>query len=342
MNVLGVYFSIFLYFFVLLNTITALDANNTTIWKKELDNFSHSYYESVESLIVNYELNMPNRLRPKELKKVAIKINSRRGVGLSTPINLIKAVISSLENRGFDRGSILIVDYSNSDLRSLVNIDKNENNEFFYEGCPLVALDTGKYFERDWYYESSLPKLNENKLHYNNLDLIYNSTKNEKLEVRKSYLPIPLLFDVDFWINLAVCIDHPILGIEACLLNASLWNVSNHKRFLVNESIASLAAAEILAIPELRNKMELHFISLEAYQFIGGPNYNSMFCKSLPELYMSTDPVALDLILLNILNDAREENGFNLISSPNKLIDYSAKIGIGVNQIRNIEIKEVE
>mgnify|MGYP004105079477 CR=1 FL=1 len=54
MNVLGVYFSIFLYFFVLLNTITALDANNTTIWKKELDNFSYSYYESVESLIVNY------------------------------------------------------------------------------------------------------------------------------------------------------------------------------------------------------------------------------------------------------------------------------------------------
>ena len=132
------------------------------------------------------------------------------------------------------------------------------------------------------------------------------------------------------------------MGIEACLLNASLWNVSNHKRFLVNESIASLAAAEILAIPELRNKMELHFISLEAYQFIGGPNYNSMFCKSLPELYMSTDPVALDLILLNILNDARQENGFNLISSPNKLLDYSAKIGIGVNQIRNIEIKEVE
>ena len=81
---------------------------------------------------------------------------------------------------------------------------------------------------------------------------------------------MPLLFGCDFWINLAVCMDDPILGLDGALANASIWNVSNQWRFLLEPSTASVAVAEILAIPEVNERLIVSILSLESYQFIGG------------------------------------------------------------------------
>ena len=48
--------------------------------------------------------------------------------------------------------------------------------------------------------------------------------------------------------------------------------------------------SEIAAIPELEERLVLNFVSLERYQFIAGPFFNSIYTRSEPRLWMSLLP----------------------------------------------------
>ena len=150
--------------------------------------------------------------------------------------------------------------------------EEEKDGTFYFEAVQL-ALDSHKHFEPDWFYDSPIPPLLKDRPYNQGYTSSFSDFSNyEELPLlRKSYLPIPLLFEVDFWINLAVGLDDPVLGVDGALANASLWNVSNHLRFFANQSTVAVAVAEILGIPELNQNLVLHFVALEEFQFIGGP-----------------------------------------------------------------------
>jgi hypothetical protein len=164
----------------------------------------------------------------------------------------------------------------------------------------------------------------------------------EGIKERKSFLAAPLLFEVDFWINLAVGVDDPALGIDGALANATLWNVSNSQRFLVNQATASAAVAEIAAIPELHERMVLHFVSLERYQFIGGPFFNSIYSRSEPRMWMSSDPIALDRLLYDRMNAMRLLEGFPEIQPLPRQFPFAASLGLGVFERSRIHLQSVD
>ena len=311
------------------------------VWEIHLDDFDKAYINAVEKLIVNYESSIGTCLIPRELKKVALKVDTRSGVGLSTPPNLIRALITFLEKRGFDRDAILIIDYANFTLNSSRIGEKSKFNLNSFDGCPIYLLDTNQFYEPDWFYDSPVPPLLKDQTF---IDRLTNNSLNyyKGSPYRKSLLPAPLLFEVDFWINLAVCVDHPVLGLGGVLENASLLNVSNHSRFYANEACAAIAIAEILGIPEMNKSLLLHFVSLEQYQFIGGPKFNSYYSRSQPLLRMSSDPVALDCLNLNLINFHRRKNGFVEITNPNLQLKYASEIGLGISDIESIDIVTIE
>lgn len=314
------------------------------VWEHELEigstEFGLSYEPSVEALLRAHEKSTGVFLRPGNLGAVGLKVDTAAGAGLSTPLPLVRAVIESLEGRGFERSDILILDYSGFDLKAAGFLEESESAEpgvlGFFAECPVLALDSFTHFEREWFYDSPIPPLLKDQALEQNL---YNqeSIREVDSELRKSFLPIPLLFEVDFWMNFAVGADDPVLGFEGALANASLFNVSNHRRFYTNQSAAAVAIAEISAIPELRQRLTLHFLSLERYQFIGGPQFNAYYTRSKPVLWMSDDPVALDQMLMTLLNRERRENGFKEIVQPNLQLDYAEKIGLGSNNLATIE-----
>ena len=298
------------------------------------------YYTEVERLVTAYEREVGQVIMPSKRAKVALKINTRGRTGLSTPLQLIRAVVEMLEARGYDRRSILIIDDSAHNLREAGVMPPLSESTVGFEGCPVLALDTEQYYDADWFYDSPLPPamLQEPQLF---LETRRATQLAEGALGRKSFLPKPLLFEVDFWINLPVGVDDPALGIDGALANATLWNVSNSRRFLVNQATASAAVAEIAAIPELQERLVLNFVSLERYQFIAGPFFNSIYTRAEPLLWMSSDPVALDRLLYDRINAMRLLEGFPEIEPIPRQLPFAASLQLGEFDRDRIQVQVV-
>lgn len=310
------------------------------VWEANLAQRT-DYTEEVEALLTAYESLLDERLAPGERGKVGLKVNTRSGSGLSTPPALLRALIASLEQRGFGRKDIYIVDYSAHNLRAAGILPSLSSPNKRFSGARVLALDSGNFYDSEWFYDSPLPASFQQEP-----GLMFEGSRRDSLEEgseeRKSFLPEPLLFEVDFWINLAVGVDDPSLGVDGVLASATLWNVSNSRRFLVNQATASAAVAEIAAIPELAERLVLNFVSLEAYQFIGGPFFNSIYTRSEPRLWMSSDPVALDRLLFDRINTMRRLEGFPEIDPLPRQLPFATSLGLGVHQRSRIRVETLE
>jgi hypothetical protein len=192
------------------------------------------------------------------------------------------------------------------------------------------VLESGKFYDPVWFYDSPLPSRFDPILAEKSVEGIDANTTIE--QDRKSFLATPLFLDADFWINLPVYTDHPTLGINGALVNATLWNASNTARFFRSPANAPAAVAEMSAIPELRQTWVFTLASLERYQFIGGPYFNSLYTTSEPYLWLSTDPVFMDSLMLDRINRLRQRGGFPNVSEEIRTLDFAEQLGVGSQQ----------
>lgn len=268
-----------------------------------------SYAGSVARLFSAFENKTGRALKPGKLGKVGLKIYTASGAGLATPKNLVRAVIKELEARGFSRENIFLVDLSGKTIRETGYLPKLPEAGENFEGCPVLVLDSGKYYNEKWAYANPLPS-KEIVTRAGDYSLAYTQAD------RLSSLPMPLMFDCDFWINLPVAVDSPALGVSAALGNATLWNIGNQRRFLDNAANAQKAAVEIAGIPEFNEKFLFTLLSLERYQYIGGPTFDANFCLSENRLWLSANPLILDFLMMVRMNVAREKQNLPKISEP--------------------------
>lgn len=274
-----------------------------------LADFSQDAYDrTVERLIAAYERDTGRALKPGKKGKVALKLYTASGAGLATPQALTLAVAAAMEKRGFARADILLLDQQEERLREagyLPAIRDDKPHE--YKGMPVLALDTGKYFDPKpdsiWTYPSPLPSKD---IPPNPDNFSFEPDRRERV----SQLPIPLMFGVDFWINLPCACDSPATGVSGAIANASILAVGNAKRFADNPANAQKAALDIASIRELNSKWEFSILPLEKYQFIGGPRYDAAFTVSEKQLWLSANPVILDHLMWRRFNTNRKKLGF--------------------------------
>lgn len=336
--------------FLMLLCVIALDAQDTFvqrdlleryIWETDISEFSATAYDaSVEAIVQSFERERGEPITPGETGIVALKVQTAQGGGLATPLNLVSAVADALVKRGFVREDIRIVDLNTSQLREAQFLPSLSQLETAFEGMSVQPLDSEAYYDPVWFYDNPLPPPRPRSFG----SVTFEDERGERNiteEERRSYLPTNLFLDVDFWINLPVVSDHRILLLHGALTNASVYAVSNTRRFLNSSTTGPVAVAEIASIPELREKWLFTLLSLERYQYIGGPQFNSLYTRSEPLLWLSTNAVALDALMLERLNDARQQQGFDILRSSHPLLEYAQAVGLGFYDIEQLEWKFV-
>lgn len=310
------------------------------VWEFRLNDFSDAAYRyAVEQMIQDFERKTGRSLVPGAKNKVGLKIYTDSGPGLATPFGLTRAVIASLERRGFAKERIFLVGLNPLRLRLTGYLPSLATGQTPFPGHPMYVLESGRYYDPVWFYDSPLPARFDPVTNERAAEVASGGRASTTLEEdRKSFLATPLFLEADFWINLPVYTDHPVLGVNGALVNATLWNASNTFRFFRSPVTAPAAVAEMAAIPELREGWVLNLASLQLYQFIGGPYFNSLYTISEPVLWMSPDPVVLDALMLERLNDARKRAGFEPVSEDeSRLLDFAAQLGVGARATSRVQ-----
>lgn len=311
------------------------------VWQAPLSDFNDGAYRyAVEQLLQDFERRANRPLVPGAKKKVGLKIYTDSGPGLATPFPLVRAVIAALTKRGYEKEDIFLVGLNPLRLRLTGYLPSFATGEAPFPGHPVYVLESGKFYDPTWFYDSPLPARFDPVSNERAVEAAAggrNTTTTE--EDRKSFLATPLFLDADFWINLPVYTDHPVLGINGALVNATLWNASNTFRFFKSPATAPAAVAEMAAIPELREGWVLTLTSLQLYQFIGGPYFNSLYTVSEPRLLMSADPVVLDSMMVERLNAARKKTGFAPISEDEtRMLDFAQQLGVGSRNTGSVKV----
>lgn len=306
----------------------AAPAVSPVIWEADIGGFSDaSYAGQVEKLIERFEASVGHRLVPGAKGRVGLKIYADSGPGLATPLGLTKAVIAALERRGYAKDRIFLVGLNQQRLRFSGYLPSLVTGKSAFDGHPVYVLESERYFDPVWFYDSPLPSRFDPILAEKSVEGFDAETSLE--QDRKSFLATPLFIDADFWINLPVYTDHAVLGVNGALVNATLWNASNTARFFRSPASAPAAVAEMSAIPELRGTWMFTLASLERYQFIGGPWFNSLYSVSEPRLWLGTDPVLMDALMLEKINRHRLREGFKAVSDDIRTLEFAAILGVG-------------
>jgi hypothetical protein len=310
------------------------------VWQARLPNFGEATYaKEVEALIANFENTSGKKLVPGEKKRVGLKIYTDSGPGMATPVPLVKAVIQSLERRGFEKKNIFLVGLNQLRLRMTGYLPSLVTGKSPFNEHQIYVLESGRYYDPVWFYDSPLPqRFDPIFAEQQTKDFDNTSTRDED---RKSFLATPLFLDADFWINLPVYTDHSMLGINGALVNATLWNASNTARFFRSPANAPAAVAEMSAIPELRETWMFTLASLERFQYIGGPFFNSLYAVSEPLLWLSADPVLMDALMRERIDELRRRNGFGPISEEIRTLEFAETLGVGSTKIDTARIIDV-
>jgi len=301
------------------------------LWECEVKDFCEEEYErAVELLVAAYEKESGKALVPGRKKKVGLKVYTHSGLGLSTPKNLVNAVLKMLSRRGFRPEDVFLIDLNDWYLRKARYLPALSKRSLLYkETYSVYSQEGGAYGNLNWHYSSNLPPL-------------YGQLGDAQADERLSYLPYPLLWEVDFWINLPMVVNHDALGVSGALANASVWNMTNSRRFLRSPRHVAEAVAEVAAIPELKRTWVFTIMTLERYQYIGGIKFNSLYTVSENKIWLSSNPVVMDYKMYEKINRKRKAGNFPMIQPIPLSFEYSKQLGLGNYVSKALMIKKLK
>lgn len=203
---------------------------------------------------------------------VGLKVNCLAGKGASTSVELVEAVCESLQEAGIRPDKIVVWDRLNADLESA--------------GFRIRERGPGVRF------------IGNDVLGYS--DELYAHGKAGSLVCRT------LTEVCDVVINLPVLKDHSITGVTIALKNL-FGAIHNPNKYHLNAGDPYVA--DVFMLPPIRSKVRLSICDAFTPVYQGGPSYMPQWMWPFNSLLVSLDPVALDYIGWQLIEQKRAEAG---------------------------------
>ena len=300
------------------------------------------YADGVEALLRAFEAKVGRRLTPGEKGKVGLKIYAESGPGLQTPQPLVRAVIEALMRRGYTRENIFLVGLNQLRLRMTGYLPTDPRVTPPFAGHPFFVLESGRYYDPVWFYDSPLPSrfdpiLSGRQDAAPDFDLdrlgaaaIDPAAKIDRDADRKSFLATPLFLDADFWINLPVYTDHEALGCERRAGERDAVERVEHLAFFQEHAQRPGGGGGDGGDPgTAAGRGPLPWRRSTSGNSSAGPAYNSLYTRGEPKLWLGTDPVRMDELMRKRINQARLAAGFQAISDEIRTLEFAETLGLG-------------
>ena len=221
---------------------------------------------------------------------VAIKVNPSSAPPTITSIPLLRVVIRSLNAVGVRNRNIVVYDRNSNQL------EVNGYHTLVPAGVRVIGLDQrGPAGRIQGGYDPAV---------FCEMDCF------GERETR-SYLAGVVTAEADKIINLPVLKEHNASGVTGCLKNLAYGSFNNVARTHAgSKTYTDPVIAVMCTVPALRAKSVLHIMDGIRAVYHGGPfAWNPEFVWEARTLLVGTDPVAVDRIELEIVEQKRKELG---------------------------------
>ena len=269
--------------------------------------------------------------------KVGIKVSATgRSVSGTNP-EVVDAIVDGLTEAGLPAKNIIIWDKSIEDL--LAAGFKKQGARYVLEG---IDPKTGYDLE----FQVSAPLLGR---------LIWGDTKfgdrsgprfadllssGQQLS-SQSYLAKVLTTRVNKVINVPSLADSYLTGINGGIVNMTLPNIDNWRRFAKSAAAGDSYISEIYADPMIRNKVVLTFLDALFLQYAGGPFPDPNFSIDNFAIFASKDPVAIDATAARLIEEARKAHKMPSIKPMTAYLEAATQLGLGVSAEWRIQMIRV-
>jgi len=241
--------------------------------------------------------------------RVGIKANCLGGKALSSNPVLADTIAASLIDAGIAESNIIIWERSNRELkRAGYKLNYSEKGGLRCFGTDTNGVGYGSEFHQNGKVASLISRIYEEMIDKN--------------------------------INFPILKDHSIAGLSGSFKNM-YGLVHNPNKY--HPDNCNPYAAELSALPIVRQKNVLTICDMTTIQYDGGPGYVPYYVERPGAILIATDPVALDTIGYRIIEGYRKKNGLKTLKQSRReplWIETAANLGLGENDPDKIEFIE--
>jgi len=143
----------------------------------------------------------------------------------------------------------------------------------------------------------------------------------------------------DFAINIPILKDHNLAGLSGGMKN---YYGAIHNPNKYHDNNCDPYVADVNAFPDIKGKNRLTICDCTRVQYHGGPGYKPQWCERFGGILLSGDPVALDRIAYNILEQLRKKKGLKSLKEGGREPKYIFTAGGDKHKLGSYSMEEID